>query len=41
MDFMLTEPASRLKGLQFMMKSEKGEHLHMDLLELQKVTWAC
>lgn len=38
MDFMITEPASRIKGLQLMMKSEKGEHLQMDILQLQKVT---
>ena len=35
---MVTEPTSRVEGLQFMMKSEKGEHLQMDLLELHKVT---
>ena len=38
MDFMITEPASRMTGLQLMMKSEKGEHLQMDILQLQKVT---
>jgi hypothetical protein len=37
MDLMVTEPASRIQGLQFMMRSEKGEHLQMDLVELYKV----
>ena len=37
MDLMLSEPASRLKGLEFMIKSEKGQHLDMDLLQLHKV----
>ena len=37
MDLMLSEPASRMKGLEFMIKSEKGQHLDMDLLQLHKV----
>lgn len=37
MDLLLTAPASRSKGLEFIVKSEKGEHLSMDLLQLHKV----
>ena len=37
MDLLLTAPASRMKGLEFIVKSEKGDHLSMDLLQLHKV----
>lgn len=36
MDLLLSSPASRLKGLELLVKSEKGEHLQMDHLELHK-----
>ena len=37
MDLLLSSPASRCQGLELMLKSEKGEHLQMDFLQLHKV----
>ena len=37
MDLLTTPKATRLQGLQFMLKSETGEHLDMPVLDYRQV----
>jgi hypothetical protein len=37
MDLLTTPQATRMQGLQFMLKSEKGQHLDLPVLDYRQV----